>query len=337
MFTGKSTTTMSMMYGQFIHMIQFFFLCLYLWPHCTHAGYITWIPRSAKEYLEATKNDTCPPGLVHIYALAAREGQIRVNKTVLVCDKDGLIPGQYCVENNTRGVQPDYTADCSKFSPPCDDPYNKSESYKIPECYERYGGILSPKDQEERYEKLLQKTTKEHQRLTRQIEDLKGKLKNEQKVKTHLEENVRKTENELEICSSSKEAKTVAICVVLSIISILAIYIFIIVFLIKKFYCKIPITYNQFLRDLLFVNGPGILQEPEEISLTAYTKIEDRKDQNSSVEDESTSEQYSFSKLKDESPNKNTADNDSSVVPEEIDLRSIPSNIFVNSNVDLRL
>ena len=481
MFTGKSTTTMSMMYGQFIHMIQFFFLCLYLWPHCTHAGYITWIPRSAKEYLEATKNDTCPPGLVHIYALAAREGQIRVNKTVLVCDKDGLIPGQYCVENNTRGVQPDYTADCSNFSTPCDGPYNKSESYKFPECFERYGGILSPKDQEERYEKLLEKNKKELQRLSRQIEDLEVKLrkekkttkeferqiedlKSEQKVKTDLEENVRKTEKELEVCSSSKEAKTVAICL-LAIISILAIYILIIVFLVEKYYYKKPMTYKKFLRDRLFVNGPDIFQEPEAIPLTDYPKIEDsvvniesprkhnsdtnskkvpikieekgnrsqytqeeeriapeaqpengqmeksqdsavnnesprkqysdnnctkisveiegtgnksqdakenenipsahtkfgplEKDQYSSVEDESPSEQYSplcvnniyvndergdspdetgqsKNNLKDESPIKNTADNDFSVVREVIDIRRRESNFFVDSDVDIR-
>ena len=327
MFTGKSTTTISMMFGK---LIQFFFLCLYVWPQYAHARDITWIPRSEKEYLEETQNVACPLDEKPIYTNLRTN---RVNKTVITCDKDGLINGQYCVEDNTRGVQPDFTADCSKFSPPCDDPYLKSESYKIPECFERYGGILSPKDQVERYEKLLQNTTKEHQRLTRQIEDLKGRLQNEQKVKTHLEENVKKMKKELE---SLKEGKTVA-TLLLSIMSAWAIYNFIIVFLIKKYYYKSQITYKKFLIDRLFVNGPGILQEPEEISLRAYTKIEDRKDQNSSVGDESTSEQDSFSKLKDESPNKNTAYNDSSVVPEEIDLRSSPYNIFVNSNVDLRL
>lgn len=327
MFTGKSTTTISVMFEK---LIQFFFLCLYVWPQYAHARDITWIPRSEKEYLDETQNVTCPLDEKPIYTNLRTNG---VNKTVITCDKDGLINGQYCVENNTRGVQPDFTADCSKFSPPCNDPYLKSESYKFPECFERYGGILSPKDQEERYEKLLQNTTKEHQRLTRQIEDLKGRLQNEQKVKTHLEENVRKMEKELE---SSKEAKTVT-TLISSIMSILAIYILIIVFLVKKYYYKTQITYKKFLIDRLFVNGPGILQEPDEILLRSYTKIEDRKDQNSSVEDESTSEQDSFSKLKDESPNKNTADNDSSVVPEEIDLRSSPSNIFNNSNVDLRL
>ncbi|XP_061171035.1 uncharacterized protein LOC133189028 [Saccostrea echinata] len=131
------------------------------------------IPRNKKEYLEYTKNINCSNGTYPHYAVSSK-----AKETYIVCWKETTIQG-FCLEFNFGGniVQPNVLADCRNYSlSPCQEHYSSIESYLIFECFQKYGGVPSPRQQKEINAKILESSEKQNNFLKGRIESKQNEL-----------------------------------------------------------------------------------------------------------------------------------------------------------------
>jgi hypothetical protein len=84
------------------------------------------------------------------------------NETLIVCACDVELFGGYCPELNSGKIQESYLAPCLNFiDKPCPQKFNASQSYKFPGCFQKFGGIPSPKSSNEQLERTIQKLQKD--------------------------------------------------------------------------------------------------------------------------------------------------------------------------------
>lgn len=148
-------------------------------------GDITFVPRSKKEFKEQTKDIKCENGngskLYLTYVINPFH-----NGTSLGCFQKKQIVTKKCLEYNYKNrkitIQESIGAPCDIFTiTPCNYEYESPDSYKIYECFEKYGGILPPFKRQEKIKYLDQTKQNLTKHCTEMIEKKDDKIKNLQK------------------------------------------------------------------------------------------------------------------------------------------------------------
>lgn len=179
---------------------------------------VTSVPRTQEEYNEETKDLKCNHPMLKItYVL--NPGSIKSpgsNKTSIGCFCEKPVAVKKCLEYNKNNegitiIQRKGDAPCHNLSiTPCKVKYFSSESYKLFECFEKYGGIPSPKE-----------LTKENQELKKQIETL-SKQKDE--TTKQSDDKIQNLQKEIDVY------KPVAIAFIVLFVILLVLFIFFIIF-----------------------------------------------------------------------------------------------------------
>ncbi|XP_048768202.1 uncharacterized protein LOC125674885 isoform X2 [Ostrea edulis] len=160
---------------------------------------VEYIPRSE---IEVAAHVNCP-STEHkaIYVISTWR-----NETLVLCSCEEVMVGGYCPEENIGNkIQVNYGAPCYNLSStPCPPKYNASQSFRYTECFEKFGGILSPQLLVEK-NKQLRKTNQDlDKRLSLHVEENEQLRKTNQdldkRLSLHVEENeqLRKKNEELE-------------------------------------------------------------------------------------------------------------------------------------------
>lgn len=134
---------------------------------------VTSVPRTQEEYNEETKDLKCNHPMLKITYVLNPDSY----KTSIGCFCEKPVPGKYCLESNIdKGatiIQPKYNAPCNDLSiTPCKVKYFSSESYKLFECFEKYGGISSPIENQRKINSLKQRELS----LNTENQELKKKM-----------------------------------------------------------------------------------------------------------------------------------------------------------------
>lgn len=142
--------------------------------------YLTIVPRNEKEFKEQTKDKKCEsgkgPNLYLTYVLNPFH-----NGTSLGCFQRKKITTKKCLEYNYRNgnitIQESIGAPCVNFNiTPCNYEYESPDSYSIYECFEVYGGILSPMESQEKINNLVQTGENLTKHWTEMIEKKNNKI-----------------------------------------------------------------------------------------------------------------------------------------------------------------
>lgn len=119
---------------------------------------VAFIPRNEREFMEQTKFLKCAYSegdkLYPTYVINPFH-----NETSLGCFPETHVTVKKCLEYNEKNdeifIQPSILAGCDDFSlTPCKGYYSSTKSYELFQCFEKYGGILSPKEKQMRIEHL---------------------------------------------------------------------------------------------------------------------------------------------------------------------------------------
>uniref|UniRef100_A0A8W8JTG0 Uncharacterized protein n=1 Tax=Magallana gigas TaxID=29159 RepID=A0A8W8JTG0_MAGGI len=121
---------------------------------------VTFVPRTREEYMDykETKNLKCNHTMLKVTIVLNPVGK----KTNIGCFCEKPVAVKKCLEYNENKnvtiIQPKGDAPCNDFSiTPCKVKYFSSESYKFFECFEKYGGISSPNENERKINSLKQR------------------------------------------------------------------------------------------------------------------------------------------------------------------------------------
>lgn len=121
---------------------------------------VTFVPRTREEYMDykETKNLKCNHTMLKVTIVLNPVGK----KTNIGCFCEKPVAVKKCLEYNENKnvtiIQPKGDAPCNDFSiTPCTVKYFSSESYKFFECFEKYGGISSPNENERKINSLKQR------------------------------------------------------------------------------------------------------------------------------------------------------------------------------------
>lgn len=134
---------------------------------------VTSVPRTQEEYNEKTKDLKCNHPMLKITYVLNPDS----NKTSIGCFCEKPVAVKYCLEYNINKnvtiIQPKYNAPCKDLSiTPCKVKYFSSESYKLFECFEKYGGISSPIENQRKINFLKQRELS----LNTEYQELKKKM-----------------------------------------------------------------------------------------------------------------------------------------------------------------
>ena len=296
----------------------FFYVWLFLHQVFAIAEYryVTWIPRSIKEFQEETKDMSCPTGHVPVIALLCEDNYMC--KTILICAEDKLIPDKACLEYNGGKVQARFTAPCENFSiTPCTSSYIASKSYELFECFEIYGRVPSPR----RSGQLIQQVSKELQQVQKELQQVQKELQQVQK--------------ELTSCQSWKKAGTIAISILLFLVAVAFISKLSIVFFVKKFFLKNTTSFKEILQHfrVLVVHTYQEFKKTQSSNdgLNTTGPEGERLIQNTHEQQNNGQEQDT---IKDQAPECLTGQENKSVTsPKDIDVRRNKQNIHSGSLV----
>lgn len=148
---------------------------------------VTFIPRNEREVMEQTKDLKCEHSEGHKLHLTYLISPY-LNKTRIGCFYEMHVTVKKCLEYNFMRngaviMQPSNYAPCGDFNlTPCND-YSSTKSYELFQCFEKYGGILSPKEKQMRIEHLEResnqtKSIKETDYLTNKTNGIVSQQKN---------------------------------------------------------------------------------------------------------------------------------------------------------------
>lgn len=130
---------------------------------------VTYVPRTRDEFKEETKSLRCDDPMHNITYVLNPDSV----GTSIGCFYE--IPVlKYCFEYNFKNgkviIQQKYNAPCHDLSiTPCKSKYFSPESYKFFECFEKYGGISSPKE----YQRKINSSKQSELSLNTEIQELK--------------------------------------------------------------------------------------------------------------------------------------------------------------------
>lgn len=130
---------------------------------------VAFIPRNEREFMEQTKFLKCAHSegdkLYPTYVINPFH-----NETSLGCFPETHVTVKKCLEYNEINdeifIQPSILARCDDFSlTPCKGYYSSTKSYELFQCFEKYGGILSPMKKQRRIDQLMEKVTERNQEM----------------------------------------------------------------------------------------------------------------------------------------------------------------------------
>lgn len=125
------------------------------------------IPRNEREVMEQTKDLKCEQSegrKLHLTYLISPY----LNETRIGCFYEMHVTVKKCLEYNFMGnsvviMQPSNYAPCGDFNlTPCND-YSSTKSYELFQCFEKYGGILSPMKKQRLIDQLMERVTERNQ------------------------------------------------------------------------------------------------------------------------------------------------------------------------------
>lgn len=128
---------------------------------------VAFIPRNEREFMEQTKFLKCAHSegdkLYPTYVINPFH-----NETSLGCFPETHVTVKKCLEYNEKNdeifIQPSILARCDNFSlTPCKGNYSSTKSYELFQCFEKYGGILSPMKKQRLIDQLMERVTERNQ------------------------------------------------------------------------------------------------------------------------------------------------------------------------------
>lgn len=140
---------------------------------------VTYVPRTQDEFKEETKGLRCDDSMHNItYVLNPNS----FGTSIGCFSKTPVL--KYCLEYNFKNgeviIQPKLNAPCHDLSiTPCEFKYFSPESYKFFECFEKYGGISSPKENQRKINSSKQRELSlntEIQEVKKMLEQIKFNL-----------------------------------------------------------------------------------------------------------------------------------------------------------------
>lgn len=153
---------------------------------------VTYVPRTQDEFKEETKGLRCDDSMHNItYVLNPNS----FGTSIGCFSKTPVL--KYCLEYNFKNgeviIQPKLNAPCHDLSiTPCEFKYSSPESYKFFECFEKYGGISSPKENQRKINSSKQRELSlntEIQEVKKMLEQIKFNLTNQnQELKKEIQE-----------------------------------------------------------------------------------------------------------------------------------------------------
>lgn len=153
---------------------------------------VTYVPRTQDEFKEETKGLRCDDSMHNItYVLNPNS----FGTSIGCFSKTPVL--KYCLEYNFKNgeviIQPKLNAPCHDLSiTPCEFKYFSPESYKFFECFEKYGGISSPKENQRKINSSKQRELSlntEIQEVKKMLEQIKFNLTNQnQELKKEIQE-----------------------------------------------------------------------------------------------------------------------------------------------------
>lgn len=153
---------------------------------------VTYVPRTQDEFKEETKGLRCDDSMHNItYVLNPNS----FGTSIGCFSKTPVL--KYCLEYNFKNgeviIQPKLNAPCHDLSiTPCEYKYFSPESYKFFECFEKYGGISSPKENQRKINSSKQRELSlntEIQEVKKMLEQIKFNLTNQnQELKKEIQE-----------------------------------------------------------------------------------------------------------------------------------------------------
>lgn len=124
---------------------------------------VAFIPRNEREFMEQTIYLKCAHSegnkLYPTYVINPFH-----NETSLGCFPETHVTVKKCLEYNEKNdeifIQPSILARCDNFSlTPCKGNYSSTKSYELFQCFEKYGGILSPMKKQRLIDQLMERVT----------------------------------------------------------------------------------------------------------------------------------------------------------------------------------
>lgn len=134
---------------------------------------VTYVPRTQDEFKEETKGLRCDDSMHNItYVLNPKS----FGTSIGCFSKTPVL--KYCLEYNFKNgevfIQPKLNAPCHNLSlTPCKIKYFSPESYKFFECFEKYGGISSPKENQRKINSSKQRELSLYTEIQSLQDDLK--------------------------------------------------------------------------------------------------------------------------------------------------------------------
>lgn len=134
---------------------------------------VTYVPRNQDEFKEETKGLRCDDSMHNItYVLNPKS----FGTSIGCFSKTPVL--KYCLEYNFKNgeaiIQPKLNAPCHNLSiAPCKIKYFSPESYKFFECFEKYGGISSPKENQRKINSSKQRELSLYTEIQSLQDDLK--------------------------------------------------------------------------------------------------------------------------------------------------------------------
>lgn len=128
---------------------------------------VAFIPRNEREFMEQTIYLKCAHSegnkLYPTYVINPFH-----NETSLGCFPETHVTVKKCLEYNEKNdeifIQPSILARCDNFSlTPCKGNYSSTKSYELFQCFEKYGGILSPMKKQRLIDQLMERVTERNQ------------------------------------------------------------------------------------------------------------------------------------------------------------------------------
>lgn len=199
---------------------------------------VTSVPRTPEEYKEATKDLKCNH-LMHYITYVLNPDSY---KTSIGCFCEKHVHGKYCLEYNIdKGatiIQPKYNAPCNDFSiTPCKVKYFSSESYKLFECFEKYGGISSPIENQKKINSLKQRELS----LNTEYQELKKKMEQREIYFTNViekqSETIKQRDDEIQNLQDENDGlKSYKVFAIFSIVVFLLLLIVLLIVFIYRYF-----------------------------------------------------------------------------------------------------
>lgn len=134
---------------------------------------VTFVPRTQEEYMyfKETEDLKCNHTMLKVTYVLNPVGK----KTSIGCFCEKPVAVKKCLEYNENKnvtiIQPKGDTPCNDFSiTPCKVKYFSSESYKLFECFEKYGGISSPIENQRNINFLKKKLEQSEMELEKKLE-----------------------------------------------------------------------------------------------------------------------------------------------------------------------